>query len=56
MPTDSINLYREHKVEFKYRQVSVPVITVLLSDARGRGGFLNLSVCPFFLLWDSIVE
>lgn len=56
MPTDSIHLYREYKVEFRYRQVSVPVLTALLSDVRGRGGFLNLSACPFFLLWESIVE
>lgn len=43
-------------MEFKYRQVSIPVLTVLLSDVRGRGGFLNLSACPFFLPWESIVE
>lgn len=49
MPTDSVHLYREHKVEFKHKQVSVLALAALLSDVRGRGGFLDLSVCPFFL-------
>lgn len=34
---------------FKHKEVSVLALAALLSDAGGRGSFLDLSVCPFFL-------
>lgn len=49
MPADSVLLYREYEVEFKHKQDSVLALAALLSDVRGRGGFLDLSACPFFL-------
>lgn len=49
MPTDSVHLYREYKAEFKQKQVSILTLAALLSDVKGRGGFLIFSVCRFFL-------
>lgn len=57
MPIDSVHLYREYKLEFKHKQVSLLALAALISDFRGKDGFLHVPFLSYIffenLLWSS---